>query len=158
MAQNGETALAFVDNLRSRIEQHFSRDQAELKSFVQSSLGIDAKAIQPWDVAYYTEKMRKAHYDFDEEDLRPYFPLPHVMSGLFTIVERVFGISVKPNFELATWGPDVTAYSAFDTTSGALIGYFYADLHPREDKRGGAWMNSFISHIPSDGKHYRTLG
>ena len=158
MAQNGETALAFVDNLRSRIEQHFSRDQAELKSFVQSSLGIDAKAIQPWDVAYYTEKMRKAHYDFDEEDLRPYFPLPHVMSGLFRIVERVFGISVKPNFELVTWGPDVTAYSAFDTTSGALIGYFYADLHPREDKRGGAWMNSFISHIPSDGEALPHVG
>jgi oligopeptidase A len=91
--------------------------------------------------------MRLAHYDFDEEQLRPYFPLPKVMGGLFSVVEKTFGISVRENKELKTWDPHVTGYSAFDTRSGELLGHFYADLFPRENKRGGAWMNAFITHV-----------
>jgi oligopeptidase A len=151
MAKNGETAAGFVDGLRSRIEGHFGREQEELKKFVQSEFGIDPASLKPWDVPYYVEKMRKALYDFDEEELRPFFPLPKVIKGLFSIVEKVFGLTVKPNTELKPWWDGVTAYSVYDSASGTLIGHFYSDLHPRETKRGGAWMNSFISHIPGDG-------
>ena len=151
MAKNGETAWSFVDGLRGRIEKHFVREQEELKQFIQSECGIDPGSINPWDLAYYAEKMRKARYDFDEEELRPYFPLPKVINGLFTVVEKVFGITVKPNTELKPWCDGVTTYSAFDSASGKLIGHFYSDLQPRSTKRGGAWMNSFISHVPADG-------
>lgn len=151
MAKGGETASNFVEGLKTRISAHFEREQADLKEFVRTQLGLDPTSLKPWDLAYYAEKMRKALYDFDEEELRPYFPLPQVLAGLFTVTERVFGVAVKPNTELKTWYEGVTAYSAFDAQSGKLIGHFYADLHPRESKRGGAWMNGLVSHIPADG-------
>ena len=158
MAKGGEAASTFVEGLKTRISSHFEREQAELKEFVHSQLGLDPASLKPWDLAYYAEKMRKALYDFDEEELRPYFPLPQVLQGLFTVTERVFGVSVKPNPELTAWCDGVTAYSAYDAKSGALIGHFYADLHPRETKRGGAWMNGFVSHIPSDGDSMPHVG
>jgi oligopeptidase A len=149
MAKNGATAARFVSDLQSKITPHFKRDTSELLSFI-SQLEIAPSSLKPWDVAYYVEKMRKSQYDFDEEDLRPYFPLPRVLQGLFTIVERVLAVSVKPNPDLPTWNPLVTAYSAFDTESGKLLGHFYSDLFPRENKRGGAWMNSLVTHAASD--------
>lgn len=147
MAKSGERAVQFVTDLKQRIADHFVQDQENLKLFVKNELKIDADQMQPWDVAYYAEKMRLAHYDFDEEELRPYFPLPKVMQGLFAVVEKTFAISVRENKDLKTWDPHVTGYSAFDTKSNALLGHFYADLFPRENKRGGAWMNGFITHI-----------
>jgi oligopeptidase A len=158
MAKTGATAESFVKDLQSHVEPYFVRDTAELKEFVEKNFGIDPDALKPWDVAYYVEKMRKALYDFDEEELRPYFPLPKVMQGLFSIVERSLGISVSPNSELPTWDPHVTAYSAFDTKSGALVGHFYSDLFPRENKRGGAWMNSLVTHAASDGNQLPHVG
>lgn len=157
MAKDGETAVGFVDKLRSRIDSFFANDNAALKGFVKE-LGLDPASMKPWDVAYYAEKMRKAHYEFDEEELRPYFPLPKVMQGLFNLVEKIFGISVKANSSLTTWDEHVTAYSAHDSQSGRLLGYFYADLHPRENKRGGAWMNSLITHVPTDGNEMPHVG
>ena len=147
MAKRGERAVTFVTDLKQRIFDHFVKDQENLKAFVKSDLHVDPEQMQPWDVGYYAEKMRLAHYDFDEEALRPYFPLPKVMQGLFSVVEKTFGISVRENKELQTWDTSVTGYSAFDTKSGALLGHFYADLFPRENKRGGAWMNGFITNI-----------
>jgi oligopeptidase A len=158
MAKNGANAQGFVDQLRSRIEPHFHRDTHELKSFVRESYNIAPESLMPWDIAYYVEKMRKARYDFDDEELRPYFSLPNVMTGLFAIVERTLGVSVSPNPQLPTWDPHVTAYSAFDSESGALLGHFYADLFPRENKRGGAWMNSLVTHAATDGAEYPHVG
>jgi oligopeptidase A len=147
MAKNGTQAQAFVDELRTRIAPHVKKDQESLAAFVRDELKIDPSAMAPWDIAYYAEKMRRAHYEFDEEELRPYFPLPKVMQGLFTIVEKTFGITVRENKELASWCPDVTTYSAYDSVTGDLLGHFYSDLFPRENKRGGAWMNGFITHV-----------
>jgi oligopeptidase A len=158
MAKNGEQATAFVTDLQSHIETHFHRDNQELFEFVTENFAIKKEDLQPWDVPYYVEKMRKALYDFDQEDLRPYFPLPQVLAGLFTIVERVLGISVQVNTSLPTWDPLVTAYSAFDTKTKALVGHFYADLFPRENKRGGAWMNSLLTHAKSDGSAFSHVG
>lgn len=151
MAKNGAQAQAFVDELRTRIAPHVKKDQESLAAFVCNELKIDPSEMAPWDVTYYAEKMRRAHYEFDEEELRPYFPLPKVMQGLFTIVEKTFGMTVRENKELPSWCSDVTTYSAYDTVSGELMGHFYADLFPRENKRGGAWMNGFITHV-FDGK------
>ncbi len=151
MAKTGEAASGFVSGLKGRIASLFAKEQADLKSFVQEKFGVDPADLKPWDVGYYVEKMRKALYDFDEEELRPYFPLPEVLRGLFTITERVFGVAVRPNPDLKPWCDGVTVFSALDAKSGKLLGHFYADLHPRDSKRGGAWMNGLVSHIPDDG-------
>jgi oligopeptidase A len=158
MAKNGAEATKFVEDLQSHIETHFHRDNQELFEFIGERFGINKEDLKPWDIPYYVEKMRKALYDFDEEDLRPYFALPRVLNGLFTIVERVLGISVRVNTSLPTWDPLVTAYSAFDTESQTLVGHFYADLFPRENKRGGAWMNSLLTHALSDGPSLPHVG
>lgn len=150
MAKNGEQAEAFVTELRGHIQQHFARENEDLFNFVKERFDLSRDQLRPWDIPYYVEKMRQALYDFDEEALRPYFPLPRVINGLFTIVERVLGISVKPCSTLPTWDPLVTAYSAFDSETGNLVGHFYADLFPRENKRGGAWMNSLVTHAHCD--------
>lgn len=151
MAKTGEQALAFVDNLKGRIRDRFSAEQRELLEFVKQELKIDPQQLQPWDIAYYAEKMRLAHYQFDEEQLRPYFPLQQVMKGLFLIVERTFGITVQENPALRGWDSSVQGFSAIDSAQGNLLGHFYVDVFPRENKRGGAWMNNFITHV-NDGK------
>ena len=158
MAKTGDTASSFVETLRSRVESFFEREKTELESFVTSTIGTSASALQPWDIAYYSEKMRKANYDFDEEELRPYFPLPAVMQGMFDLMGRVFALKVVSAPSLPTWDKDVTPYAIHDAETERLLGYFYADLFPRENKRGGAWMNSFITHIPVDGDEMPHVG
>jgi oligopeptidase A len=149
MAKDGARAQSFVDHLRSQVADAAQREHAELCEFVRTRCAVDPGELAPWDIPYYAEKLRQALYDFDEEELRPYFPLPTVLKGMFTIVERVLGVSVRPCTDLPTWCPEVTTYSAFDATSGELLGHFYVDLFPRENKRSGAWMNHFIMKITS---------
>ena len=150
MAGSGAKAKEFVNDLRERVRPFFQKEQEELTEFVRRTFGESVLPLKPWDLAYYAEKMRVALYDFDEELLRPYFPLTSVMQGLFTVVEKIFGISVKERHDLSVWDPSVTAYSAFDTSSNKLIGHFYADFAPRENKRSGAWMDTFNAGIISD--------
>jgi len=150
MAKSGDRAMQFVDELRGRVSSHFSREQGELSQFATEEFGADRLPLEPWDVAFYAEKMRKARYDFDEEELRPYFALPMVMSGLFQIVDRVFGITVEQRQGRPTWDPQVTTYSAFDSSTNELLGHFYADFYPRENKRGGAWMDVFNAGVTDD--------
>jgi oligopeptidase A len=147
MAKSGEQAMKFVSDMRAQIEGHFRRDQEELKNFVRSELKENPDTMEPWDLSYYAEKMRLAYYDFDEEELRPYFPLPKVLNGLFQIINKTFGISLRENRDLETWDKEVTTFSAYDSKSSELLGHFYVDLFPRENKRGGAWMNGFITHV-----------
>ncbi len=103
---------------------------------------------QPWDVAYYAEKQRAALYDFDEEALRPYFPLERVVAGMFDLVGRLYGIRVTEETGVPAWDPEVRYYNVHDET-GAFIGGFYADWFPRENKRGGAWMDCLITGGPT---------
>lgn len=158
MAKTGDTASSFVDTLRGRVEKFFEREKRELEEFFVSTTGCAPSALQPWDVAFYAEKMRKANYDFDEEELRPYFPLPKVIQGMFDLMGRVFALKVVPASSLPTWDKDVSPYAIHDEQTNHLLGYFYADLFPRENKRGGAWMNSFITHIPADGSEMPHVG
>src|SRR5581483_2764636 len=111
--------------------------------------------LQPWDVAYYAEKQRAALYDFDEEALRPYFPLESVVNGMFEIVRRLYGIRVTEKTGVPAWDPHVKYYEIHDEdTPGrdTLLGAFYADWFPRENKRSGAWMDAFITGVGLGGK------
>jgi oligopeptidase A len=144
MAKTGAAARRFVDDLAARCEPAFEREKRELYAFRQRIEGPNAPPLERWDVSYYAEKQRQALYDFDSEELRPYFPLDSVVDGLFTTAQRLYGVSVKPNHTLGRWHPDVRAYDIIDE-QGQLLASFYADLFPRESKRDGAWMNALIS-------------
>ena len=87
--------------------------------------------MAPWEVGYRAERLRRAHYDFDEEELRPYLPMDRVVAGLFQLAGRIFGIRVteRPRGEVETWHPDVLYYDVHDS-GGRHIGSFYADWHP----------------------------
>lgn len=149
MAQKAETALDFVKTLHSKAEAAFRKEAEELEAFKTQLAGPSAPALAPWDVGYYSEKQRKARFDFDEEELRPYFSLDNVMAGLFETAKRLYQVSIVPNTTLPTWHKDVQAYDIRDE-GGVHLASFYADIFPREEKRGGAWMNSFITGTVRD--------
>ena len=138
MAHSGQKAAGFLEDLEQKTESRFRTENEELRAFA----GL---ALEPWDVAYYAEKQRAALYNFDEEALRPYFPLDRVVEGMFEIVHRLYGIQVVEKQGAAVWDPHVRYYEIHD--GGKLIGAFYADWCPRENKRGGAWMDNLITGI-----------
>jgi oligopeptidase A len=152
MAKSGDRALGFIDDLRSRCADAFKRECRELEESKARETGRPAARLSPWELGYRAERLRRAHYDFDEEELRPFFPMDRVMKGLFELAGRVFGVRVaeRPRGEVETWHPDVLYYDVADAL-GRHIGSFYADWHPRESKRGGAWMNALITGGPRPG-------
>ncbi len=146
MAKTATQARDFVADLRDRSERAFQRETNELHAYAQQLSPPSGAPLQPWDVGYYAEKERKARYDFDEELLRPYFAIQNVLSGLFEIATRLYGIAISPNNDLPRWHESVQAFDIHDDQN-RHIASFYADLYPREEKRGGAWMNYFISGV-----------
>lgn len=147
MAHSGERAWEFVEDLRRKTEPHFEREKRELAEFRRSLEGENAPPLEPWDTGYYAEKMRRALYDFDEEELRPYFPLERVVAGMFELAGRLYGVRVA-EADAPVWHPEVKYYQVHDS-DGTLLGGFYADWYPRETKRGGAWMDAFLTGGPS---------
>ncbi|MEM7698905.1 MAG: M3 family metallopeptidase, partial [Verrucomicrobiota bacterium] len=157
MAKDGATALSFVEDLANRTRPFFEKEIETLRRFRENEdPGWDGN-FQPWDVAYWSEKLRQAEYNFDEEALRPYFAIDRVIEGMFRLTEQVFGFAIverptafaEPGAPLPAeisedavevWHPEVKFYELRDAESGKHLGSFYADWHPREDKRGGAWM------------------
>jgi oligopeptidase A len=148
MAHAGKHAQQFLTELKDRTEAQFRAENEALAAFRRRIEGLNAPALEPWDVGYYAEKQRQALYDFDEEALRPYFPLERVVAGLFETVQRLYGIRVKEQAGAPVWHPDVKTYGIYDQ-DGTLLGAFYADWYPRETKRGGAWMDAFITGLPA---------
>jgi oligopeptidase A len=153
MAHTGARAQEFLDDLRRRTESYFALENRSLEEFRRAIEGPVAGEIQPWDVAYYAEKQRAALYDFDEEALRPYFPLEKVVAGMFAIFGRLFGIVVEPESGVPAWDPQVSFYNIRDEAEGTQLGAFYADFYPRENKRGGAWMDAFLTGLPGGRPH-----
>ncbi len=147
MAHNGANARNFLEDLRQKTTAHFEFENEELSAFRRELEGAAAPPLEPWDVGYYAEKMRVKRYDFDEEILRPYFPVDRVLSGMFSLVERIFRIEVRERRGVPVWHPDARYYEIHDSAGGHL-GSFYADFFPRETKRGGAWMDAFITGPP----------
>lgn len=138
MAENPAQVLAFLTDLAARAKPQAQQDLAQLQQFAQQNFGVDT--LQAWDVAYYSEKLKMAMFDVSDELLRPYFPAPKVIAGLFEVLQRLFGIDVRPRTDVDVWHPDVQFFDIFDET-GELRGSFYLDLYARAQKRGGAWMD-----------------
>jgi len=147
MAHSGDRALAFLEDLKRKTQAHFERENREIEDFRRQLEGPSAGPLEPWDIAYYAEKMRKALYDIDQEMLRPYFPLDRVVEGMFEVTRRLYGIQVKGQTGVPSWDPHTRYYTIHGAT-GEFLGAFFADWFPRENKRGGAWMDALITGVP----------
>ncbi len=144
MARSSDEVLAFVGDLAERSVPKARAELAEVTAFAREHHGVEA--IEPWDLAYFSEKLRVHRYAISQEDLRPYFPLPRVVSGLFAIVERLFDIRIQEVTGIDTWHPDVRFFEIRDQ-AGQLRGQFYLDAYARQSKRSGAWMDVCTNRI-----------
>ena len=173
MARSGARALHFVEDLQAKVCRAFMRETIALQEFKADALRQRADLLEPWELAYWAEKQRKATYDFDEEELRPYFPIAQVLQGMFELAEKVFDLRFvevptvavsagfmshgsSPNGAVEVWHPEVRFYEVRNE-KGVHIGSFYADWHPRDSKRSGAWMNYLRMGLPPRGENDRRL-
>lgn len=138
MADSPEEVLGFLQDLAKRSKPLAEKDMKELRAFAKAEQGCDE--LQPWDMPYYSEKLREQRFDISDEAVRPYFPITKVMSGLFKVLHTLYGISIVEKPGVDVWHEDVTFFEVRDQ-EGHVRGYFYTDLYVREHKRGGAWMD-----------------
>ncbi|MCU0791280.1 MAG: M3 family metallopeptidase [Opitutaceae bacterium] len=151
MARNGARALEFVLDFETRCRAAFAKECAELEEFKAQRTGQASGRLKAWEVGYWAEKLRQARHAFDEEELRPYFEVGRVQAGLFELATRVFGLRIAERAvgREEVWHEDVKFYDLFEAASGRHLGSFYADWHPRESKRGGAWMGYLVTGEPA---------
>ena len=139
MANDVEQVLGFLNQLAEKSHPQALREVEELRTFAQSEYQITD--LNPWDYGFYGEKLKQAKYAISDEELRPYFPEDRVLSGLFTTVNKLFGITISEQKEgIKTWHKDVRYFDIHDADK-QYRGSFYLDLYAREKKRGGAWMD-----------------
>jgi len=141
MAESVPEVLAFLRDLAARARPFAQKDIAALREFARRDLGLDT--LEPWDVAYASEKLLQARYAFSEQEVKQYFTEPKVLAGLFRVIETLFGVRLKED-TAPVWHEDVRFYR-IETPEGALVGQFYLDLYARETKRGGAWMDEALT-------------
>ena len=142
MAKSTAEVMRFLRDLAARSRPAAQAELAELARFAATQFG--ASELEAWDIMYYSEKLRQQRYAFSDEDLRPYFPAPQVIAGMFGVVQRLYGLNIVPLDNPDIWHPDVRFYEIRDA-HGEIRGRFYMDLYPRSGKRGGAWMDDCIS-------------
>lgn len=153
MAESTEQVLGFLRDLAVKSKPQAQQELDNLRAFAKQSLAIDD--LQPWDVAYASEKLKSETLSLSQEKLRPYFPVTSVLAGLFNITETLFGVRVQEKHGVSSWHKDVRFFELLDD-SGTLIGQFYLDLYARENKRGGAWMDSAVSRWQYQGGDLQT--
>jgi len=141
MAESPDAVEAFLLDLSAKARPFALAELDELRAFAKARDGLTD--LQPWDVAYYSEKLKEQKLGYSEEELRPYFPAPQVIQGMFDVVERMYGVTIEAASGIKTWHPDVTTYRLKEA-DGAEIGLFYLDPFARTDKRGGAWMDECL--------------
>ena len=147
MVKQTNDVLAFLNEL---VESSLGQAQNEfdgLKEF--AALQYKVSNLEPWDIGYYSEKLRVERYSISDEELRPYFPKPHVVQGLFDIVQKLFKVTIKEIKDVDVWHDDVHCYALYNS-DGSLRSYVYFDLYARENKRGGAWMDEFCARRKLD--------
>ena len=138
MAETPDQVLGFLNDLAVKAKPQGEREVEELRQFAEKEFGVSE--LNLWDIAYYSEKQKQNLFEISDEELRPYFPESNAVSGLFAVLNRVFGMSVTEREGVDTWHDSVRFFDIFDA-AGTLRGSFYLDLYAREHKRGGAWMD-----------------
>ena len=141
MAENPQQVVEFLEDLANRAKKQAKEELCALKAFANHAC---SEQLEPWDIAYYSEKQKQALYAINDEELRPYFPEDRVLSGLFELMKRIFGLRIEEKFGIDTWHKDVRFFQIYDE-QGEERGAFYLDLYARENKRGGAWMDDCIN-------------
>ena len=141
MAESPAQVLAFLEDMGARARPFAERDVRELREFAHQHLGLTT--LEAWNVPYASEKLRQQRYAFSDQEVREYFPEPRVLEGLFRVVQKVFGVHIRPD-NAQVWHDDARFFRV-ESTAGELIGQFYLDLYARDVKRGGAWMDDAIT-------------
>ena len=136
MAESPVQVASFLEDLAKKARPFAEKDLQELRQFAAQELGIEK--LEAWDVAYASEKLREQRYAFSEQEVKQYFPEHQVINGLFSVIQTLFAVDIKPD-QAGTWHPDVKFYRI--EKEGQLVGQFYLDLYARNGKRGGAWMD-----------------
>ncbi|MFT6896257.1 MAG: peptidyl-dipeptidase Dcp [Paraglaciecola sp.] len=143
MAQDPQAVFAILDDLAPKALAKAKVEAADIQGQIDAT--GETFTLQPWDWAFYAEKVRQAKYDLDESLIKPYFELHNVLhNGLFFAMEKLYGITFTPRIDLPVYHPDVLAYEVFNQ-DGSSIGIFYLDPYAREGKGGGAWMDEFVT-------------
>ncbi|MBQ9671518.1 MAG: M3 family metallopeptidase [Prevotella sp.] len=141
MASNTRSVYKLLNDLIDAYKPTAEREREELKKLAVRMEGKDFK-VKPWDAAFYSHKLQLKKFNLDAEMLRPYFELSKVISGVFGLANRLYGITFRENKDIPVYHPDVKAYEVFDK-DGSYLAVFYADFHPRKGKQGGAWMTEY---------------
>ncbi len=136
MADSPAQVIAFLRDMAAKARPFAERDLAELREFAKAQLNMET--LESWDLAWAAEKLKQARYAFSDDEVKQYFPEPQVLAGLFRVIETLFAVKLAPD-TAPVWDPDVRFFRI--ERDGKLIGQFYLDLHARETKRGGAWMD-----------------
>ena len=137
MARDVSEVVQFLEDLARRAKPQAEQELAELKAFAAEQGAGD---LNPWDIGFWSERLREARYDISEEELRPWFPADTVINGMFSVVGKLFGIQFKQRKDVDTWHEDVRFYELVDDDGGVRAA-FYLDMYARTGKRGGAWMD-----------------
>ncbi len=140
MAKTPDAVMSFLKKMLATYKPSAKKDLENLEEFAKG-FGFSDK-LQPWDISYYSEKMKEKLFAFSDEELRPYFPLLPVLEGTFTHFSKLFSITFK-SAKYPVWHEDVVTYEVTDNKSGEFLGLFYADFYPRKGKKPGAWMTSY---------------
>lgn len=143
MAKDPQQVLGFLEDLAGRSHAQALRELQELEAFAKTEYGIES--LNPWDIAYYSEKLRQKKYNISQEEVKPYFPAEKVIQGMFDVVTRLYGVSFNELNGMDTWHPDVKFFEIVDKSG--VRAQFYFDLYARPKKRGGAWMDDCASRL-----------
>ena len=138
MANDVEEVDAFLTNFAQKAKPFALKDWQELSAFAKSELSI-ADGLEPWDIAFASERLKQERYAFSENELKQYFPLPKVLEGLFGVIQTLFGVKIE-GADLPTWHANVQSFSV-KNSEDQIVAYFYLDPYARPGKRGGAWMD-----------------
>lgn len=149
MAKTPEKAMDLLNQLWKPALENAKKEEAEIAALMKAD-GIQ-DAVQPYDWRYYTEKLRKQKFDLEESEIKPYFAIDNVRDGVFMVTEKLYGLKFEQLKNLPVYHKDVTTWKVTEA-DGTEVGILYMDMHPRESKRGGAWMSSFREQKTENGK------
>ena len=155
MAHDAKTVDTFLESVWAPSLKAAKREAAELQKLLSQDL--PGEKLQPWDWWYYTEKLRKAKYDLNEEELKPYFELSNVRKGAFQLAHDLFGINFEKLEGMPVYNPEVEVFKV-TYADGSLVGILYTDYFPRAGKRPGAWMNNICNqYVDANGMDHRPV-
>ena len=143
MARSVDEVIRFLRELGDAARPFARSELAELEAFATSTKGVRPVRLEPWDVSFYSEQVQRSRFSISQEELRPYFPLPRVLTGLFEVAGRLFDVRIREREGVSVWHPDVR-YFVIDDPEGRPVGSFYLDAYARPNKRSGAWQDECV--------------